>query len=49
MNEPTAFSDKFKEAARGSEVDDDETSVNEHMKRLVKQKPDSKKSGGYGG
>lgn len=35
--------DKFKEAAREIETDDDEERFNERLKKLVKQKPDEKK------
>jgi hypothetical protein len=31
--------DRFKEAARGLETDDDETRFNEKLGKLVKQKP----------
>ncbi len=36
--------DKFKEAARQLETDDDEARFEERLKGLVKQKPDDKKS-----
>ena len=35
--------DKFKEAARQLETDDDEERFEEKLKKLVKQKPDDKK------
>ena len=37
--------DRFKEAARELETDDDEERFNERLKKLVKQKPDEKKPG----
>ncbi len=36
--------DKFREAARQLETDDDEARFEERLKGLVKQKPDDKKS-----
>ncbi len=36
--------DKFKEAARQLETDDDDERFEERLKRIVKQKPDDKKS-----
>ncbi len=36
--------DKFKEAARELGADDDEGRFEERLKKLVKQKPDDKKS-----
>lgn len=36
--------DKFKEAARELETDDDEERFEKKLKKLVKQKPDDKKS-----
>ena len=36
--------DKFKEAARELGTDDDEDRFEERLKKLVKQKPDDKKS-----
>lgn len=36
--------DRFKEAARELETDDDEAKFNEKLRKLVKQKPDDKKS-----
>lgn len=36
--------ERFKEAARELETDDDEERFNEHLKKLTKQKPDNKKS-----
>lgn len=38
--------DKFKEAARQLETDDDEERFEERLKRIVKQKPDDKKDDG---
>lgn len=35
--------DRFKEAARQLETDDDEERFNENLRRLAKQKPDDKK------
>lgn len=35
--------DKFREAARQLETDDDETRFNEKLRRLAKQKPEDKK------
>ncbi len=35
--------DRFKEAARKLETDDDEERFNEKLAKLVKQKPDEKK------
>ena len=40
MSEPkSSQSDKFKEAARELECDDDEARFDERMKKLVKHKP----------
>jgi len=36
--------ERFKEAARELETDDDEAKFNEKLGKLVKQKPDDKKS-----
>ncbi|WP_224825544.1 hypothetical protein [Cognatishimia sp. MH4019] len=36
--------DRFKEAARELEADDDEAKFNEKLDKLVKQKPDDKKA-----
>lgn len=36
--------DKFKDAARGLECDDDETRFDERVKKLVKQKPSEDKA-----
>lgn len=36
--------ERFKEAARQLETDDDEERFNERLKKLAKQKPDDKKS-----
>jgi hypothetical protein len=35
--------DRFKEAARELETDDDEKRFNEKLRKLAKQKPDGKK------
>ncbi|KMK68072.1 hypothetical protein [Puniceibacterium sp. IMCC21224] len=35
--------ERFKEAARELETDDDEERFNERLKKLAKQKPDNKK------
>ena len=35
--------ERFKEAARELEADDDEAAFNEKLRKLVKQKPDDKK------
>ncbi|WP_299649366.1 hypothetical protein [uncultured Tateyamaria sp.] len=37
--------DRFKEAARELEADDDEAKFNAKLGKLVKQKPDAKKGG----
>lgn len=37
--------DRFKEAARELEADDDEARFNEKLRKLAKQKPDDKKGG----
>ncbi|WP_324741103.1 hypothetical protein U8326_03485 [Tsuneonella sp. CC-YZS046] len=39
MNDRKPQLDKFKEAARDLECDDDEKHFDERMKKLVKQKP----------
>ncbi|MCK8464446.1 hypothetical protein MUY35_11335 [Aliiroseovarius sp. S1339] len=36
--------DRFKEAARELETDDDEERFNENLRKLAKQKPDDKKA-----
>ncbi len=41
-DEKKSQSDKFKEAARQLETDDDEARFEERLKKLVKQKPDDK-------
>lgn len=41
-NEKTQL-DRFKEAARQLETDDDEAAFNEKLGKLVKQKPDEKR------
>jgi hypothetical protein len=38
-DEPKPQLDKFKEAARALECDDDEARFNERVKKLVRQKP----------
>jgi hypothetical protein len=42
MTEPKSQLDKFKEAARELETDDDEKRFDERVKRLVKHKPERK-------
>ncbi|MBW4707347.1 hypothetical protein KX928_06065 [Roseobacter sp. YSTF-M11] len=42
-NKPTEQLDRFKEAARQLETDDDEAKFNENLRKLVKQKPDDKR------
>ena len=37
--------DRFKEAARELEADDDEAKFNERLRKLAKQKPDDKNPG----
>lgn len=44
MNKDKSQLDKFKEAARELGTDDDEDRFEERLKKLVKQKPDDKKS-----
>ncbi len=39
IDDPKSQLDKFKEAARDLETDDDEARFDERMKKLVKQKP----------
>lgn len=43
MNNDKFQLDRFKEAARELEVDDDEAKFNKKLGKLVKQKPDDKK------
>jgi hypothetical protein len=43
MGEKKSQFDKFREAARQLETDDDEDRFNEKLRRLAKQKPDHKK------
>lgn len=43
MSDRKSQLDKFKEAARKLETDNDEERFNEKLKKLVKQKPDDKK------
>jgi hypothetical protein len=42
MNDQKSQADKFKEAARELECDDDETHFKERLGKLVKQKPPEK-------
>lgn len=42
MTEPKTQLDKFKEAARDLETDDDEARFDERVRKLVKQKPAEK-------
>lgn len=44
MDEPKSQLDKFKEAARDLECDDDETRFNERMRKIVEKKLGGKKS-----
>lgn len=39
MAEPKSQSDKFKEAARAAECDEDEAHWDERLKKVAKQKP----------
>ncbi len=43
MTDKKSQLDRFKEAARELEADDDEAKFNEKLGNLVKQKPDAKK------
>ena len=43
MREKKSQLDKFKEAARQLETDDDEARFEEKLRGIVKQKPDDKK------
>ena len=43
MSDKKSQLDRFKEAARQLETDDDEDRFEERLKKLVKQKPDDKK------
>jgi len=43
-DEPKSQLDRFKEAARELETDDDEERFEKRLKKLVKQKPDEKKN-----
>lgn len=43
-DEPKSQLDKFKEAARDLECDDDERRFDERVKKLVKQKPGEDKA-----
>jgi hypothetical protein len=43
MSNEKSQSERFKEAARELEADDDEAAFNEKLRKLVKQKPDEKK------
>lgn len=42
-NESKTQAERFKEAARELETDDDEARFNEKLRKLVKPKPDDKK------
>lgn len=42
MEKEKSQSEKFREAARQLETDDDETRFNEKLKKLARQKPDEK-------
>ncbi|GAA5075114.1 hypothetical protein N0B44_10420 [Roseibacterium beibuensis] len=46
MPEGKSQLDKFKEAARQLETDDDEERFDEKLKRLAKQKPDDRNTSG---
>ena len=47
MKEPEKSQlDRFKEAARELETDDDEARFNKRLRKLAKQKPDDKKPSG---
>lgn len=48
MNDQKTQLDKFKEAARQLETDEDEERFEERLKKIVKQKPDEKKDDGAG-
>lgn len=45
MRSDKTQSERFKEAARQLEADDDEDRFNEKLKKLAKQKPDDDKDG----
>ena len=45
MSDPKHQLDKFKEAARQLETDDDEERFEKKLKKMVKQKPHEKESG----
>lgn len=45
MDDNKSQLDRFKEAARELEADDDEAKFNEKLGKLVKQKPADKESG----
>lgn len=45
MNTEKSQLDRFKEAARQLETDDDEAKFNDKLGKLVKPKPDGKKGG----
>lgn len=45
MTEKKSQIDRFKEAARELETDDDEAKFNELLRKLAKQKPSDKKAG----
>ncbi|WP_299786080.1 hypothetical protein [uncultured Marivita sp.] len=44
MSKQKSQLDKFKEAARQLETDDDEERFEERLKKIVKQKPDEKEA-----
>lgn len=46
MDKPKPQLDKFKDAARELECDDDEQRFKERLGKLVKAKPDDKTTGG---
>lgn len=43
MSQEKSQLDRFKEAARELETDDDEAKFNERLRKLAQQKPDDKK------
>lgn len=45
MTEPKTQLDKFKEAARNLETDDDEARFDERLRKIVKHKPVEKSDG----
>jgi len=48
MNTEKSQLDRFKEAARELEADDDERQFNEKLRKLAKQNPDDKKGEHHG-